>query len=188
MPVSILDRPFGLAILKLKMQPMMTNREILSGRLEDVALTDLLQNLLSSKATGVLTLQHNKREKSVYIKDGNIVFASSNLPEDRVGNILVHAGKLTPEQVEAALKFKGATRKKFGAIVVELGFLTPKELFDGLKLQVKEIIYSLFRWEEGAYHFTPGDLPRQTIPLVLDPAQIISEIITRLQEESGGGA
>ena len=125
---------------------------------------------------------------TVYIKDGNIVFASSNLPEDRVGNILVHAGKLTPEQVEAALKFKGATRKKFGAIVVELGFLTPKELFDGLKLQVKEIIYSLFRWEEGAYHFTPGDLPRQTIPLVLDPAQIISETITRLQEESGGGA
>lgn len=167
---------------------MMTNREIFSGRLQDVALTDLLQNLLSAKATGILTLQHNGREKSIYIQGGNIVFAASNLPEDRLGNILVDAGQLTQAQVEAALKFKGATRKKFGAIIVELGFLAPKELFDGLKLQVKEIIYSLFRWEEGAYHFTPGDLPRQTIPLVLDPVQLISEIITRLQEEPGSRA
>jgi hypothetical protein len=166
------------------MQPMMTNPEILSGRLLDVALTDLLQNLLSSKATGILTLQQNGKEKSIYVKDGNIIFASSNMPEDRLGNILVRAGKLTQAQVEAALKFKGATHKKFGAIVVELGYLAPKELFEGLKLQVKEIIHSLFWWEEGRYHFTPGDLPRQAIPLVLDPVQLISEIITRLQAES----
>ncbi len=162
----------------------MTNPEILSGRLPAVTLADLLQSLLSSKSSGILTLQHNGQEKSIYIKDGNIVFASSNLEGDRLGNILVHAGKLTPAQVDAALKVKGAIHKKFGAIIVELGFLSPKELFDGLKLQVKEIIHSLFWWEEGAYHFTPGDLPRQAIPLALDPVQLISEIITRLQAES----
>ncbi|MBI3811164.1 MAG: DUF4388 domain-containing protein [Nitrospirae bacterium] len=166
---------------------MMTNSEIFSGKLQNVALTHLLQTLLSSKATGILTLQHDEQEKSIYVRGGNIIFASSNVPEDRLGNILVHSGKLTQAQVEAALKFKDATHKKFGAIIVELGYLAPKELFDGLKLQVKEIIHSLFCWDEGAYHFTPGNLPSQTIPLVLDPVQLISEIITRLQAESVDG-
>jgi len=148
-------------------------------------LVDLLQKLLSSKATGILTLQYNGQEKSIFVKEGKIVFASSNLPDDRLGNILVRAGKLTREQAEAVSKLKGATRKKFGAIIVELGFLEPKELFDGLKLQVKEIIYSLFRWEDGAYRFAGGELPSQTIPLTLDQSELISEIILRLQKNPG---
>lgn len=167
---------------------MIENGETLSGTFQDITLTALLQSLLSSKASGTLTLQHNRMEKSIYLKEGNIVFASSNLPEDRLGNVLIHTGKMTQEQVAAALKLKDATNKKFGATVVELGFLPPKELFEGLKLQVKEIIYSLFVWEEGDYHFTSGDLPPQTVPLVLDPVQLISEIINRLQEEPGDGA
>lgn len=165
----------------------MTNNETISGKLQDHPLTDLLQTLQLSKATGLLTLQRLEQEKSIHIKDGNIVFASSNQQEDRLGNILIKAGKLSREQVEGALKLKGATQKTFGAVVVELGFLTPKELFEGLKLQVKEIIYNLFRWEEGAYRFQPGGLPPQTIPLALDPIQLISEIIQRLQKESDSG-
>ncbi|HUK55423.1 MAG TPA: DUF4388 domain-containing protein [Nitrospiria bacterium] len=161
----------------------MTNHEPFSGNLQNIPLSDLLQNLQSSKVTGTLTLQHDGQEKSIYVKDGNIVSASSNLSGDRLGYILINAGKLRREQMDAALKLQGATHKKFGAIIVELGFLTPKELFDGLKLQVKEIIYSLFRWEEGHFQFTPGHLPDQAIPLVLNPIELISEIIERLQKE-----
>jgi len=165
----------------------MTHHETHQGSLRDVALADILRDLLSSKATGILNLQNNGQEKSIYLQEGNIVFASSNLLEDRLGNILVRAGKLTQEQAEAVLKLKGATQKKFGAIIVELGFMTPKDLFDGLKLQVKEIIFSLFRWEDGLYRFAAGQLPSQTIPLILDPIQLISEIIFRLKENPGDG-
>jgi two-component system, OmpR family, response regulator len=166
----------------------MANNKILSGKLQEISLTDLLQNLISSKTSGTLTLRSDRAEKSIYIKEGHIVFASSNLSEDRLGHVLIHTGKMTPEQVEGALKLKGATNRKFGAVVVELGFLPPKELFEGLKLQVKEIIYSLFRWEDGDYRFTPGELPPEIVPLVLDPIQLISEIINRLQAGPVDGA
>ena len=162
----------------------MTNPESFSGNIQHTPLADLLRSHQSSKITGTLTLQRNGEEKSIYVKEGNIVFASSSVSADRLGYILINAGKLTHEQMDAALKLQSATHKQFGAIVVELGFLNPKELFDGLKLQVKEIIYSLFRWEEGRYQFTPGKLPNQTIPLVLDPIELVSEIIARLQKES----
>jgi len=174
---------FGLAIIK-PTRPTMTNSKPYSGNIQNTPLSDLLRNLQSSKVTGTLTLQRNEEEKSIYVKDGNIVFASSNQSADRLGHILINAEKLTQEKMEAALKLREATHKKFGAIVVELGFITPKELYDGLKLQVKEIIYSLFQWEEGRFQVTPGKLPEQTIPLVLDPIDLISEIIARLQKES----
>lgn len=161
----------------------MPNSDPNSGNIQDIPLTDLLRNLQASKVTGTLTIHHNQEEKSIYVKEGNIIFASSNQNADRLGYVLINAGKLKQEQMEAALKLRSATNKPFGAIVVELGFITPKDLFEGLKLQVKEIIYSLFRWEEGRFQVTPGQLPAQTIPLVLNPIELISEIIARLQKE-----
>lgn len=159
------------------------NHDTHSGQLGASTLPDLLQQLQATKATGTLTLQHNGQEKSIYLKDGQIVFASSSVPEDRLGNVLVAAGKLTREQMEAALKLRAAANKRFGAIVVELGFMSPRELFEGLKLQVREIIFGLFQWNEGRYRFTPGALPGQIIPLVLDPIPLITEIIQRLQQD-----
>jgi len=46
---------------------------------------------------------------------------------------------------------KGRTGKKQGAILVELGYLSPKDLFWGVKFQVHEIILSLFRWGTGEF-------------------------------------
>ena len=163
------------------------NGEALSGKIQDRPLSELLQELQASKATGTLTLQHDGMEKSIYIKGGNIVFAASNVEEDRLGATLVKAGKLTPQQVQDALRLQGASKKAFGAVIVEFGYVKPKELFEGLKLQIKEIIFSLFRWDEGVFRFTPGPLPDEAIALVLDPIQLISEIITRLQEDSPPG-
>ncbi len=64
-----------------------------------------------------------------------------------------------------------------------MGFLSPKELFEGLKLQVKEIVFSVFQWEEGSFRFEPGILPKEVVPLSIDPAQLVAEIIERLQKE-----
>lgn len=154
----------------------------LSGPLQNNALPELLQNLHTSGATGTLTLRRNEEEKSIFIKNGQIIFASSNLEADRLGNLLVRLGRLTQEQMEAVLKMRNPCGKRFGAVVVELGFLEPKNLYEGLKLQVREIIFSLFLWESGDYRFIPGSLPDHVIALVLDPIQLISEIIGRLKE------
>lgn len=156
----------------------------LQGHLRDVSLPDLLQNLQHTRATGGLILTWKAQKKTIFLKNGQIVFASSNQFEDRLGNILVRSGKLTREQAEAALKFKEACKKRYGGTLVELGYLTPKELFEGLKAQVREIIVSLFHWEEGDFEFSPGILPEEVISLVLDPVSLITEIIARLQEES----
>ncbi len=167
----------------------------LTGNLNEVYLSEILEHLQSIQATGILTLEQDvksrgdyvplrdNRVKSIYLKEGQIVFASSNLEQDRLGEMLLKAGKLSHQQYEQSVEVLKTTGKRQGAVLVELGFLTPKELFEGLKYQVLEILYSLFLWKEGRYWFVAGELPLRIIPVHIDPVVLISEAIKRINED-----
>jgi hypothetical protein len=157
----------------------------LSGNIQTTPLSDILEDLRKSKATGTLTISGSGMVKSIYVKAGAIVFAASSDTKDRLGEILVKCCKLTKENLGHALQLynKSAGLKKMGAILVENGFLTPKDLFSGLKIQVKDIIFSLFLWPEGEFRFEK-QLPSDVIQLQINIHELISEIIQRIKQES----
>jgi hypothetical protein len=145
----------------------------LKGELAEAPLPDILQHLQLSKATGVLTLVHGGVRKSVFVKGGGVVFASSNLPNDRLGEILLREGKITVEEYEASIKAisKG---KRQGKALVEMGALNPKQLWEGVQFQVREIVYPLFTWEEGSFQFEESDAPdKERITVDLDMEELI---------------
>jgi len=156
---------------------------MVTGNLNEVDLSEILQHLQSIRATGGLTLEQGDQVKSIHLKEGQIVFASSNLERDRLGETLLKAGKLSNQQYEQSVVVLKATGKRQGAVLVELGFLTPKELFEGLKYQVLEILYSLFLWTEGRYRFIAGELPRNVIPLEIELLTFLTETIKRIEQE-----
>jgi Domain of unknown function (DUF4388) len=155
----------------------------LTGKLDNIYLSEILENLQSTQATGILTVERDSQVKSIYLKEGQIVFASSNLESDRLGEMLLKSGKLSRQQYEQSVEALKNTGKRQGAVLVELGFLTPKELFEGLKYQVLEILYSIFLWKEGRYQFAAGELPRRVIPIQIDPVTLISEAIKRVDAD-----
>ena len=64
---------------------------------------------------------------------------------------------------------------------MDLGYLTPKDLFWGVKYQVKEIIYSLFQLEEGECEFVEGDVPTdEVITLKMSMGNLIHEGVKRI--------
>jgi hypothetical protein len=157
----------------------------LSGTIRSKPLSNILEDLRRRKATGALTLRSGGVAKCIYVKAGQIIYATSTEQQDRLGEILVKAGKITRENLEQALRIskKSAGLKRLGAILVEKGFLLPKELFGGLKIQVKEIIFSLFLWRDGEYQFEER-LPPDLIQLQIDFEELISEIIERIKAEA----
>ena len=161
----------------------MTQDLPLTGDLKKLYLSEILQHLQSTLSTGMLTLEQNHQVKTIYFKEGTIVSASSNLETDRLGEMLMKAGKLSQDQYQQSVERLKTTGKRQGAALVELGFLTPKELFEGLKYQVQEILYSLFLWNEGSYRYAPGELPRRLIPLEIDLVTFISEAIKRVERD-----
>jgi hypothetical protein len=157
----------------------------LHGKIESTPLPDVLEQLRRERATGSLSVRCGEETKAVYFKDGQIVFATSSDVRDRLGETLVRYGKLSREGLERALEQyqKNAGLKKLGAILVEAGLVSPKDLFLSLKSQVKDIIYSLFLRAEGAYQFEER-LPPDIIHLPFHFEELIAEIIQRIKQEA----
>ncbi len=154
----------------------------LSGNLSQTPLTDILSTLRQQKATGTLTCDTDTGAKCLYVQDGQIIFATSKDEHDRLGEVMVREGKITRAQLERALQThqKSAGIKKIGAIFVENGYVSPKDLFNGLKVQVRTIISSLFLLNEGAYRFDER-LPPDVIPLPLNMEELLREIIQHMK-------
>lgn len=146
-------------------------------------LPDILESLRSKRTTGIFTLHQNQAVKSLFFKEGNLVYASSTENEDRLGDVLLKSGKITQEHYKASSELIKKTGKRQGSILVEMGVISPKDLFGGLKIQIKEIISSVILWEEGGkFELTEQDLPPNIIPMPIDLSDIISEIILKLEK------
>src|SRR5258707_14916221 len=113
----------------------------LKGQISELPVPEVLQHLRLTQSTGILTLVAGGARKALYLKDGRVVFASSNLPNDRLGEILLRAGKITVEEYEASIKAitKG---KRHGQVLLEMGGLSPQELSEGRQVPAKEVVYT----------------------------------------------
>ncbi|HET6266926.1 MAG TPA: DUF4388 domain-containing protein, partial [Acidobacteriota bacterium] len=54
------------------------------GELSALSLPDILEFLRVSRKTGVLSFKKDRIKKSLYVKDGNVIFATSSVPEERL--------------------------------------------------------------------------------------------------------
>lgn len=155
----------------------------LSGDLTATPFTDVLSVLRLQKATGTLTCTIAGAEKQVHVKSGQVIFAVSRDERDRLGEIMVANGGITRPQLNKALDAhrKSAGLKKLGAIFVELGYVGPKDLFNGLKDQVHKIVESLLLAEEGPYQFAEN-LPPDIIPLQINMDELVRQVIQKMKQ------
>lgn len=127
----------------------------------DLAATPLPEVLLTIhkyRVPGVIECAREGASKSIYIDQGNIIFASSNQTEDSLGDRLLEDGRITREQYDESVRRlkAGGNTKRQGTILVEMGALAPKDLFVSVREQVQQIVWSIFDWESGSVLFSPG--------------------------------
>lgn len=145
-------------------------------------LPEILSTINQFKVSGKLEVKHQGVEKRVFFEDEFVTFASSNVNDDRLGEFLIRIGKIKQIDYDNSVDILKKTKKRQGQIFVELGCLTPKDLFWAVKSQVKEIALSLFLWTEGEVVFEPGDfVQKETIKLRAPVTEIIIEGIKRIQ-------
>jgi len=163
----------------------MPKNHILEGDLSRIQLPDVLSFLSMIRGTGKLVLEHERMERSIYWKDGEIVFASSNSPEHSLGMFLLRNGKITQQQYDESKRRVTATTRH-GKLLVQMGAISPKDLWWGVKNQALEIIYSLFSWKDGSFLFgdTADELVNERIVLSINTSTVIMEGIRRLDESA----
>jgi hypothetical protein len=165
--------------------PNPAERGGLRGRLSDMGLPSVLSLLEETGRTGVVSLINSGVRKSIYFLDGKLVFAASSLTQDRLGEVLLRGGKISADEyLRLSQRIRG--RQRLGKALVESGVLSPKDLWWAIEQQIKEIVWSIFNWEDGYFHFEEDDLPRrEKITIELDVKKLVVEGIRR---SDGGGA
>jgi hypothetical protein len=163
----------------------MPEKPILQGDLSKLQLPDVLSFIAMIRRSGKLALRNDELERTILWKDGDIVFAASNSHEHSLGQFLLRNGKITQQQYDES-KRRVTPQMRHGKLLVQMGALSPKDLWWGVKNQVLEIIYSLFGWKEGSFFFfeSAEELSQERIVLQINTSSVIMEGIRRLDESA----
>ncbi|OGF62571.1 MAG: hypothetical protein A2Y62_11700 [Candidatus Fischerbacteria bacterium RBG_13_37_8] len=147
--------------------------------LEETPFPTILLQLSDFQLTGRIEATNNGTCKSIYLDAGQFVYAHSNEEHDRIGMVLVSGGKLSVQQLKEALARQTAG-KKLGVLLVEQSLIKISDLEWAIKQQAKQIIMSLFNWEEGNASFFQEELSAGIIKLQLNTQRIIIEGIKEI--------
>jgi len=161
----------------------MPDKPILQGDLAKIQLPDVLSFVSMIRESGKLVVRRGELERGIHWKEGEIVFASSNSHEHSLGQFLLRNGKITLEQYEES-KRRVTPQVRHGKLLVQMGAISPKDLWWGVKNQVLEIIYSIIGWKEGefALYDKSEELAQERIVLQINTSSVIMEGIRRLDE------
>ena len=154
-----------------------------AGSLAGLPFAEVLSLLSESLRTGELTITTGPRERTVWLCDGRVVFAASNDPADHLGAVLWRRG-LVPLDALERLEGRIEPGRPLGQFLVDEGLLTPAALYDGLVMQVREIVLGAFHEREGAFLFCDGDVPPgpQAAPLPERTRDLVNAGMRRVLE------
>ncbi len=161
----------------------------LEGTFKDFHIADIVQLIGLQRKSGMLTLEGGEDSLTVTFQEGAVVWAqSARLPwEQRMAQILVPRGLVTPTQIQEAVSLQRQTGKKLRVIMKERGFLREEDWEYILAREVEEAVYRPFRWKAGRYRFVSQatvDLGKGKIG-PLSAESLLVEGIRRMEEWPG---
>jgi len=158
----------------------------IKGSLKEASLPDVIQLLFLGRRTGCLALADRHNFGTIYFEEGHIIYAAIVNRRDRLGDILVKSGRISPDTLRQAInRQEGDREHKLGEILVELGALKREELEGYMRLQIEEAVYYLFTWTSGTFNFEAGVRPDQEDFLVrINPEFLLLEGARRVDEWS----
>lgn len=155
----------------------------LTGSLATMELSELLQWISLGRKTGCLAFIRGKVKNGIYFQDGRIISSRSNEPTRQLGHFLLFQGKLSEADLKRALDEQRRTKKLLGRILVEGGRVSQAEVENALIHRTEEVIYDLFLWDEGQFHFTRDGYRIEDLILInLDINAILFEGVRRKDE------
>lgn len=150
------------------------------GDLSQTALPEILSTIDRFQVPGIIEASRGGVVKRVFIKEGNVVHASSTDRDDSLGSYLERSGVLSPELVAETMRERERSNKRYGVLLIERGVLSPGEVYRAIRKQIENIVWSLFYWQDGAVSFAIGDFREpEAVRIQLPMRQVILQGIKR---------
>jgi len=155
-PDALLARPLDPVKLVLAAAACAQTRDAEPEATSGVSLAELLMDRKTARATEVLEVRAAGVCTAIHLLDGQPVFAEGGALPETLGRQLVRRGRIghddyvrvVARMTEAVIRHESL---RLGEVLVELGLLSPAEVYDALALQVREKILACFQWERFAW-------------------------------------
>jgi hypothetical protein len=150
------------------------------GDLSQTALPEILYTIDRFQVPGVIEASREGVIKQVFIKEGNVVHATSSDRDDSLGAYLQRNGVLSPEMYMETMREREKTNKRYGVLLIEQGVLSPGEVYRAIRKQIEAIVWSLFYWGDGSVIFSIGEFREpDSVRIQLPMRQVILQGIKR---------
>lgn len=132
----------------------------IEGPLRELGVHDVFQLLDLTRKTGVLRVRSALRDNDglVQFRNGRVVGASMRDDSQKIGRMLVQAGRITEEELLGALaiQIQEGESRRIGEILVSTGAISQRELERQVRRQVEAVVFELLSWSEGYFSFEEG--------------------------------
>lgn len=130
------------------------------GRCSTKLFADFLFGLNKRKWSGkvLVGFEEKKEEKNIYFHNGEIIFATSNLIDDRMGEVSYRYGYITLDDLfDTSVQVE--RNAKIGQLLTKNKIFSSVDLWDALKIQVAEILKSTMLAPSVYFEASPGIKP-----------------------------
>lgn len=153
----------------------------LEGEIRDTDIIGLLVQLWRERFTGALRFEHDDLIKILYLRQGEVLSASTNDRIDSIDDVLLRAGKITKDHVKLAIA-KRSEQETLGDALLTLGSISRKDLIWARRVQVVGVIRSVLSWAGGSYTLVADYLPKREEGTIFHLPQIIVEVLITGQD------
>ncbi|HUK64440.1 MAG TPA: DUF4388 domain-containing protein [Dongiaceae bacterium] len=159
-------------------------RVTLAGDLAGFFPAEVLQLLQLAQATGWLELERRGERTTLAIEGGRPVFARTDATSVRLGELLLHHGAISRENLELALTMQSDDPgERLGAMLIASGLVDRAQVETAVREVVKRIVYGVLLWREGTFRFLPGPVGSEDVKLELELDRLILEGLRQADEE-----
>lgn len=130
-------------------------RVILTGDLGAISFPDVITLIGQARLTGTLRVFGRHGERALVFLDGEVRGATSSRPGDRLGQIMVHDGMISAEQLGPILSEPSAGRR-LGRALVERGHITANQLWAAIRKQVSLVFQGILLETTAAFVLSQG--------------------------------
>jgi tetratricopeptide (TPR) repeat protein len=141
-----------------------------------------MRDIFVGAKSGHLHFTHGNERRSLNFVRGLILYGSSDVEGEHLGNTLVRYGLLSQEDLERATPAVLRDRKRLGQVVQELGIMERSRLDEAVALHVRDLLFTVLDRGAGAFGFEEMASDDDAgIVAQIRPGQMILEAARRLQ-------